>query len=807
MAEAGLALPLMLGRFEGTIDLLLKFTLVPAAGSFSLSKFRFNYCQLLRQKSAVKMFKAKRIVAVSFAIGALSLVFVVRRSTVRPVRAQASGCTDPALALAQGQLTDTLAYTSTSQFPTETNPANANKWSLAGPSNWTSGFFPGSLWYMYENTLDNSWMTRATAQTSSMLSQGTNAADHDIGFKILGSYGNAYRITRDPSYMNVIQTAAQSMTTLYRPTAGVFESWPNFDSHITVIIDNMMNLELPFFAAQNGGDPNWYNMAVSHAVKTMQNHVRADGGTYHVVDYNPDGTVYSKFTAQGAGNETTWARGQAWAIYGFTMTYRYTKDPRFLATAQNLANYFLNNLPSDFVPYWDFSKCCADPRDSSAAAIAAAGLLELSTYVGTTDQARYHAAALNIQSSLSSPAYLGDRINTDGVLLHGSANVPGGDSNKSLVYGDYYFIQGCYRATSPPPAPTNLSATRTSGTQSMLAWDAQTGATRYSVKRTTTSGGPYITVTPPPVWTTNSFADTALDPSATYYYVVSATNVGGEGPDSAEASSAVINPAPSISSISPTNVPAGAAFTLTVNGANFSSSSVLNFGGKAEPTTFVNATQLTAAIPATDASSGGTPAVTVSNPAGVSPAVSFAINDFTVGAAPAVTVAAGMSASTSITITPVNTNGFSSAIAFSVSGLPANVTAMFNPPSVMPGNSPVSTTLTISAAARSTIIPVAPSLPGSIGWRFQLIYLFVALLAEFLLLQLVRRPRSQVCLASLLLALLLSSGVALSGCGGGSGGGGANTTTPTPQAVATQVTVIAQSGSDSKTIPLTISVH
>src|ERR1700704_2092872 len=112
------------------------------------------------------------------------------------VDAQSAGCTDQALALAQGQLTDTLAYTSTSQFPTETNPANANKWNLAGPSNWTSGFFPGSLWYMYENTLDNSSMTRATAQTSNMLSQDTNAADHDIGFKILGSYGNAYRITR-----------------------------------------------------------------------------------------------------------------------------------------------------------------------------------------------------------------------------------------------------------------------------------------------------------------------------------------------------------------------------------------------------------------------------------------------------------------------------------------------------------------------------------------------------------------------------------------------------------------------------------
>src|SRR2546423_14427340 len=225
--------------------------------------------------------------------------------------------------------------------------------------------------------------------------------------------------------MSVIHTAAQSMSTLYPPGAGFIESWPNYDSDITVIIDNMMNLELLLFAAENGGDPAWRDMAVSHALITMQNHVRADGGTYHAVDYNTDGTVFSKFTVQGAGNETTWSRGQAWGLYGFTMVYRYTKDPRFLATAQQLANYFINNLPADFVPYWDFSKSGTAPRDSSAAAIAAAGLLELSTYVTSTDSARYRTAALNIQSSLSSPAYLGDRVATDGILLNGSANVPG----------------------------------------------------------------------------------------------------------------------------------------------------------------------------------------------------------------------------------------------------------------------------------------------------------------------------------------------------------------------------------------------
>ena len=464
-----------------------------------------------------------------------SLMLVISMSVFSGLaQAQSTGCTDAALTLAEGQLSDTIAYTSTVQFPVQTNPANGNKWTLTDASWWTSGFFPGWIWYMYEKDLNAAWLTRAQAQTSSMQSQETNASDHDIGFKILGSYGNAYRITRDPAYMKAIQTAAGAMTTLYRPGAGVIESWPNYDSHITVIIDNMMNLELLFLAAQNGGNPNWRTMAISHAVKTMANHVRADGSTYHVVDYNPDGTVFRKFTVQGAGDETTWARGQAWAIYGFTMTYRYTRDARFLATAQRLADYFIGHLPADHVPYWDFSKCCTAPRDSSAAAIAAAGLLELSTYMSTTtDQAKYRNAALDIQTSLSSPGYLGTRTGTDGVLLHGSANVPGNSGvDVSLVYGDYYFIQGCFRARSAPAAPTGLTATPSSDTTVNLDWTAESGPIRYSVKRSSAATGPYKIIAPPPILTGNTFEDSGLIPGAIYHYVVSAINASGESPNS-----------------------------------------------------------------------------------------------------------------------------------------------------------------------------------------------------------------------------------------------------------------------------------
>ncbi|PYV40181.1 MAG: hypothetical protein DMG06_20985, partial [Acidobacteria bacterium] len=188
--------------------------------------------------------------------------------------------------------------------------------------------------------------------------------------------------------------------------------------------------------------------------------------------------------------------------------------------------------PPDYIPYWDFSKCCSEPRDSSAAAIAAAGLLELSTHVtAQADKDRYQSAALNIQTSLSSLYYLGDRATTDGILLHGTGSKPSGtEIDVSLIYGDYYFIQGCYRARTPPAAPSGLTATAVASSQIKLTWDGMIGAIRYSVKRSTKPGGPYTTIAPPPVLTVNSFSDTSVSANTAYYYVVSAIDVAGEGP-------------------------------------------------------------------------------------------------------------------------------------------------------------------------------------------------------------------------------------------------------------------------------------
>jgi unsaturated chondroitin disaccharide hydrolase len=751
----------------------------------------------LRSMSDAKM---KKAVAVCL-LGLVLVTAVAQLFTSRLVQAQSAGCTDQALALAEGQITDTLAYTSTTQFPEETIAANANKWKLDGASHWTSGFFPGELWFLYEKDLSGSWFTRAQAQTANMQSEDIDASDHDIGFKMLGSYGNAYRITRDPAYLNIIQTAANAMATnLWRPGAGVIESWPNYDSHITVIIDNMMNLELLFFAAQNGGDANWYNMAVSHALKTMENHVRADGSTYHVVDYNSDGTVFSKFTVQGAGTETTWSRGQAWAIYGFTMTYRYTRDSRFLSTAQQLADYFINNLPPDFVPYWDFSKCCTDPRDSSAAAIAAAGLLELSTYVAAqADQDRYRNAALNIQSSLSSPAYLGDRLATDGILLHGSANVPGGDADTSLIYGDYYFMQSCFRATPPPVAPVNLVATRTSDTAVILSWtpSSAAAAVRYNVKRNSTSGGPYSLLAPPPILTGNGYSDRGVLSDAPYYYVVSATGIGGEGPNSTEAFAAS-NPDPVVSGVLPASVTAGSGFMLTVTGGNFVPASVVNLAGKPEPTSYISSTQLTAAIPASDIASGSAASITVSTPGAnaASAAVQLAIDDFSVSLPATASVSAGSSVQVPITITPSRAEGFGSSIGFSIAGLPSTATARFNPPTVTPGTGTASTMLVISAAAQSEVMTRLWEAPVSHPPYWNLVWALV--FVNGFLLTLHPQHRKRLRLAPFVSCAFVVLGLVVAwGCGGGGNPSSSAPKTPPPQVA--QITVTATSGTDTKT--------
>ncbi|WNG48237.1 alpha-12C2-mannosidase [Archangium minus] len=324
---------------------------------------------------------------------------------------------------------------------------------------WVQGFFPGQLWLMYEQGRDPYWRTKADAWTRNLEIQKSNTdlrqITHDLGFKFMTSFGQAYRLTGDDYYRQVMLTAATSLARRYNPTVGVIDccDWNDGTWHVPMVVDTMMNLELLFWGARNGGNAAWNDMALSHARKTASDMVRADGGTFHVVDYSTSGAILSRKTYQGYSDSSTWARGHAWAIYGFTMAYRYTRDPGMLQAAQKVTDYYLARVPADYIPNWDFN---APPdqqqKDSSAAAIVASALQELSRYVtDPTVAQRYRNAALATLDTLASPAYLGSATTGPGILLHGVAfyrnaiNPRGEDIDKSLIYGDYYLVEAVSR--------------------------------------------------------------------------------------------------------------------------------------------------------------------------------------------------------------------------------------------------------------------------------------------------------------------------------------------------------------------------
>ena len=316
---------------------------------------------------------------------------------------------------------------------------------------WTSGFFPGTMWLMYDLTEDNKWKEYGVKYTEQLDSVKNLKWHHDVGFMIGCSYGNAYRITKNEAYKNVIIETAKSLSTRFRPVAGITQSW-NVDKGwqatrgwmCPVIIDNMMNLELLFKASDYSGNPLFRKIAISHADKTMENHFRKDFSCYHVVDYDTiTGKVRGKCTAQGFSDESAWARGQAWALYGFTVCYRETKDPKYLDMVDKIYNFIFTNknMPADLIPYWDFNapNIPNEPRDASAAAITASALYELSTL----GRPEYKKTADKIIESLSSPAYLAI-VGTNGnfVLMHSVGSIPhDSEVDVPLNYADYYFME------------------------------------------------------------------------------------------------------------------------------------------------------------------------------------------------------------------------------------------------------------------------------------------------------------------------------------------------------------------------------
>jgi unsaturated chondroitin disaccharide hydrolase len=319
---------------------------------------------------------------------------------------------------------------------------------------WTSGFFPGYLWLLYQATGQAKWKAAAQEYTARIEPEKTNATSHDVGFKVYDCFGPGYRLTQDAHYRDVIIEAARTLSKRFSSQVGAIRSWDHHRAQwgYPVIIDNMLNLELLFAATRLSGDSSFYKIAVIHANTTLRNHFRPDYSSYHVVDYDSaTGRVVKKNTHQGYADASAWARGQGWALYGFTMCYRETHNPAYLAQAEHVADFILHhpNLPKDLIPYWDFNDPSIPnaPRDASAGAIIASGLLELSTF--SSKGATYRRQASLMLDNLAT-SYVAKPGGSDGfLLLHSTGHKPANSEiDGPLIYADYYFMEGLLRRQS-----------------------------------------------------------------------------------------------------------------------------------------------------------------------------------------------------------------------------------------------------------------------------------------------------------------------------------------------------------------------
>lgn len=334
-------------------------------------------------------------------------------------------------------------------YDPELHPAHINRdtgnWQVYNRKEWTSGFFAGNLWLMYKLTGETEWKKYAQLWTDDMKPMASETYDHDTGFRIFGSFGNGFLLTGDFEYQNVISQGAFSLVKRYNPEIGAIKSWDPWESlnaNYPVIIDNMMNLELLFLASKHSERDEWQDIAVKHARTTLDHHFRKNGSTYHIVDFDDRGGVVRKFTTQGYNDDSSWTRGQAWSIYGFTMSYRYTRLPEFLNAAVSAADYFIEHLPKDRIPPYDFltSSHSNTTKDASAAAIAASALFELYSF---TDNTLYFNTAVEIIDALFSENY--STLNSDESSILTRSTRQRGDSERGTIYADYYFLEAIVR--------------------------------------------------------------------------------------------------------------------------------------------------------------------------------------------------------------------------------------------------------------------------------------------------------------------------------------------------------------------------
>jgi hypothetical protein len=369
---------------------------------------------------------------------------VLLTGAVIPVNAQVAA--DKALNLAVQQYKQMMTHVPDSLLP-RTTDNKTGKLVTAGTEWWTSGFYPGTLWYLYEYSKDKTILKEARKRTTEVEKEQYNKTTHDLGFMMYCSFGNAYRLTGNPKDKQVLITSARTLTTRFNPVVGCIKSWDHGKWQFPVIIDNMMNLELLTWATKATGDTSFEHIARTHANTTMKNHFRPDFSSYHVIGYDPaTGAVIARNTAQGFADSSAWARGQAWGLYGYTMMFRETKDEAYLEQAKQIANYIIPHLPADKIPYWDFDAPDIPnaKRDASAGAVMASALLELSQY---TKNKTYFQTAEQILQTLSSDEYLANAgTNNNFILKHSVGHLPANSEvDVPLTYADYYFVEALLR--------------------------------------------------------------------------------------------------------------------------------------------------------------------------------------------------------------------------------------------------------------------------------------------------------------------------------------------------------------------------
>ena len=337
------------------------------------------------------------------------------------------------------------------KFPKTYFPTT-NKYEFSNSGWWCSGFYPGTLLFLYQQTKDEALYKEAQRILEVLNKEQFNTSTHDLGFMMYCSFGNANLIQPSAAYKDILVTSAKSLSTRFSPVTGVIKSWDGKANEYLVIIDNMMNLKLLFWATQVTSDSSFYKIAVTHANTTIKNHFRADNSSYHVINYNSQtGAIQQKRTAQGFADESAWARGQAWGLYGYTETYRETKDKQYLEQANKIAAFILNhpNLPADKIPYWDFNAPNIPNalRDVSAATIMASALLELSGYVNKDLSVKYFKTAETILKNLSTEQYKAAAGTNGGFLLkHSVGHFPAQtEIDVPLTYADYYFVEAMIR--------------------------------------------------------------------------------------------------------------------------------------------------------------------------------------------------------------------------------------------------------------------------------------------------------------------------------------------------------------------------